>query len=235
MKKYIRQIILLLLASFSGLATYAQNENGFGAGINFGYNASGLYDHTQYGNVKYDLKFKAGPAYGLAVLYDFNRTYGVEIEGNYVTMGGDLQLNNNNVSTNENFTLHYIQIPVLFKIKGGYYETRFSTMIGPVFGYLMDANMHSDMSGDNNVRNDFRYPDFGFMLSSGGDITIAKNLYVNISLRVYYGLNTINSNPATITSAPGENENLGNAYIGLNLGLYNLFVKTLPELPVAPE
>jgi len=228
-KKFINPLLFALPIFFSATEAYAQK--GFNAGIDFGYNASFMFDNTKYAEVPYNIKFKAGPAYDIDLGFNWNDYYGVEIEGIYANMGANYEVMSTNKDYQKEFDLAYFQVPIMFKISGGDYPDRYTTMFGPTFGFLNSASMNSDSSANGEVKSSFKAPDFGVLLVTGGDLTIKNHLYLNIALRIYYGLSTVNNNPAIITNSPSSNEKLSNAYIGLSIGLHNLFVKTKPDKP----
>jgi hypothetical protein len=225
MKTY--QPILFFLVLFLSLMSEISAQKGFNAGINGGYNATFMIDRYKLSNVPYNLNIKGGPAFGLALGYNFNEHFGFEAEGNYAALGSAYSIPDGSTHTLKSFDLGYYQVPVLFKYTGGDFLTRFSSMAGPVFGFLRSAKINSD--SDRNMQNSFRATDFGILFSAGGDVTLAGNLYMNIALRLYYGLTTINTDPKIVMNSPDENDRLSNTYIGINIGLYNMFVKPKPD------
>jgi hypothetical protein len=218
--KYILVIVLVLSA---GNATRAQK--GFCLGVNAGYNSSFVFDRVLLGDVKYNYYLKTGPAFGVAGGYNFTNMVGIEAEYNYVDMGQNYSIPQNNSHINERLDIQYFQVPVMFKFTGGDYKSRFSSMFGPVFGFLSAAQLSSEATNGSstNVYQRMNISDLGILASAGGDITFKNHLYLNLSLRFYYGFNTINKDPMLLMSGAGENENLANAYAGINIGIYNLF------------
>jgi hypothetical protein len=202
-------------------------QKGFNAGINAGYNMSFMIDRVKFGDVPYNLKLKTGPSFGIAAGYNYNNLYGIEVEGNYIDLGSRFSIPTDNGHYTKTYYVSYYQVPVLFKFVGGDYLTRFSSMAGPVFGFMNMARMTSDSVSNSDVRSNFKSTDLGILVSAGGDITLVNNLYINIAVRLYYGFNTINTVPNLVMKRT-TNDNLNNTYIGLNLGLYNLFVKPKP-------
>jgi opacity protein-like surface antigen len=232
MKINFRHIILAFALAVLGIAP-AFAQKGFNAGINGGYLASATIDRVKFGDVPYNLKWKTGPTYGIAVGYNFTDKLGLEVEANYLSLGAKYDVNDNNtLKYFRSFDINYYQIPILFKFTGGNFLNRFSSMVGPAFGFLNSAQMHNDAGVVSDVTSQFKSTDAGLLLAAGGDVTITHNLYLNIALRFYYGFYTINNNPQAIVDLSTENEKLANAYIGVNLGLYNMFVKTPEAKPL---
>jgi hypothetical protein len=219
--------ILCIVISFIliNIPQKAWSQKGYCLGANAGLNSTFVYDHIKYGDVKYNDKLKIGPAFGVAGGYNFTNNFGIEIEANFLSMGQNYSIPLNETHYSENLDLAYMQVPVCLKFSGGDYKSRFSALFGPAFGFLSSAKLTNDSSGSHssNVTNSFNISDLGIFASAGGDITLKDNLYINLSLRFYVGLNTINKNPQVIMSGPNENETLGNAYAGVNVGIYNLF------------
>ncbi len=228
MKAKFSLIFVLLFLFLIGI-TPSFAQKGFNAGVNLGYNASAMFDKIKFGEVPYNLKLKTGPAFGIALGYNFTDKFGLEIEGNYLYIGSAFSIPKDNLQFQKKYDLTYYQIPVMLKFTGGDFPGRFSSMIGPVFGFLNTARMSSDSGSNGDVKGSFKPSDLGLLVSAGGDVTLSGNLYMNIALRVYYGFNTINIDPKFIMNSPNENDQLNNVYIGLNLGLYNMFVKAKPD------
>lgn len=208
-------------------------QKGFNAGINVGYNASAVFDRVKFGDVAYNIKPKTGPAFGIGMGYNFTDMLGIEVEANYLYMGGKYSIPVDNIHYNKSFDLTYFQVPVMFKFTGGDYLSRFSSMVGPAWGWLNSAKMTSDSGYTGDAKSMFKVPDMGLLVCAGGDVTLSGSIYMNIALRFYYGFNSINNDPHAISYDKDETEKLGNAYIGLNLGFHNMFVKEKP--PVAPN
>jgi len=209
--------------SWAGMAP-ASAQKGFNAGINGGYFASGMLDKVKFGEVPYNLKWKSGPSLGLAMGYNFTDYFGIAVEGNYIDLGGNFDYMQNNVKTNRSFDLTYYQIPVMFKFSGGNFPDRFSSMIGPAFGFLSRARTDGNMVENNGAS--FKNSDLGILLSAGADLMLVQHVYVNISARFYWGLGTVNNDPQLIRGVSGDNDKLMNAYVGLSLGIHNLFVSS---------
>lgn len=226
MRKYI--LIFISVISFA-LPTMAQK--GFHAGINAGALNTYIIDKNKYGDVAYNYKPTIGPMFGIEAGDMFTDMIGIQVEADYAKLGqkftkvpvfgGGL--------IDETYSLNYFQVPVLLKYTGGDFKSRFNAMIGPQFSFLTGAKASAAGFGDNvDVTSKFKSSDIGLLLAAGGDITVHKNMYLSIELRLYYGFNTINTDKEQImvsNATTTENEQLQNAYGGICVGLHYLFKK----------
>lgn len=157
-----------LLIALSAMSFTAFSQVGFHAGLNVGGINSWIFNQNNYGYSEMDYNLKFGANAGLALGYNFQPNYGLEVEFNYVMMGqnyydkirdfGPLGPDNKpkKVDTYRYISLNYLQIPVLFR----YQTTRekkakisFHALVGPSVGILLNADQYyeADITGTEKV------------------------------------------------------------------------------------
>ncbi|MGZ5281678.1 MAG: porin family protein [Bacteroidia bacterium] len=231
MKKYL--FLLLSIVLFAIPAANAQK--GFHIGVNGAAINTYLIDSKLYGDVDYAPNFTVGSVFGASVGNNFTNQFGFEMEVNYARLGQKYEYNDSLnqtpgvTRTTGKITLDYIQIPVMLKITGGDFKTRFSAMMGPQFSFLANAwNRRPDNKGAIQAKDDFNGTDIGLLLQFGSDISLTNDLYLNLGLRMYYGFVQANDNLQVISPSPFQNttqleDHLLNAYGGINVGLHYIF------------
>lgn len=231
MKKYL----LILVCTFIMALPAAHAQKGFHIGVNGAAINTYLVDNKLYGDVDYAPKFTLGSLFGASVGNNFTNQFGLEIEVNYARLGQQYQYKDSlnqapgvTKSTGK-ITLDYIQVPVMLKLTGGDFKTRFSAMMGPQFSFLSNAtNRRPDNNGAKEAKDDFNGTDIGLLLQFGSDISLTNDLYLNLGLRMYYGFLQANDNLKVISPSPFGNtkqveDHLQNAYGGINIGLHYIF------------
>ena len=213
--------VFSLTAALIFVASFSFAQKGFHAGANFGVNAVGLYDYPKGGDIDgYKYETKLGSTFGLAGGYNFNDHWGANIEVNDANLGSYYKFHmDGQPDYTQDIDLNYVQIPVMVKFSGGNYRSRFSSMLGPQFSILTSAEMNKSRD----ISSSFKSNDFGILLTSGGDITLVEDLYLNAEIRLYYGFTSINSNPYAIFNPELGTEKLHSMYGGVNIGLHYLF------------
>jgi hypothetical protein len=221
MKKHL---YMLAMACLMSLPAFAQRGVHFG--VQAGENIVGMVDDVKYGDVNYKYKPTFGFTYGVEGGWNFNDYLGLQAEFNIAQMGEKLNVEGNE-TYEERVKLNYIQVPVMFKIIGGDYMSRFSAMVGPQFGFLTSATMQRNDQGKYDgepmdATNDFSKTDVGVVLTGGGDVTIHKNIYLNVHARFYYGFKEVNTKPNVLFGNPDEMDRLHNLSAGVFAGLHYL-------------
>ena len=138
--------------------------------------------------------------------------------------------------------LYYLNIPVFFKYMFGRDLTKFRFMVGPQFGFLMNAEQEylrdgekqptevKDLNNNNFVTTEtvikdrYENMDIGVAVDIGTDITLSDLFFINAGLRFNYGFKDINAEPYQLTNYKGEpyepsNNLWGGVYFGINYKL----------------
>ena len=217
----IRIYFTLALCLFGLSGAFAQK--GFHIGAGYSYYATSLLDKIKYGDVDYNADFEYGPAYGIAVGNNFTDMFGIQVELNRANMGGHFHYPDNFTRT---LDMTYYQVPVLLRITGGDFKSRFTAGFGPQFGWLSSARMNSTggrmVTENADVTSKFERSDINLMLTAGGDISVYKDLYLSLGLRFLYGARSI-SKENVLTEDPTHTEKLSNMAGGATIGLHYLF------------
>jgi hypothetical protein len=217
--------LFLVLAAIT-LTTEAFAQQGLALGGNIGANATFLIDNKRYGDVDYTAKTTLRPSFGIAVTNLFTDNWGIAAEYNFAWLGQKYMMQDaSKADRNGSILLRYHQIPVMVAFSGGDYRTRFMAMFGPQFSFLQYATHYNDSNNaTERITPSFKRWDVGLLAFGGGNITVVDNFYISTGLRLYYGLNTINTDPNLIPeSTVREADYLQNAYIGWSAGLHYIF------------
>lgn len=221
------KIYKYLLLCFCLFSLTAQAQKGAHLGVTGGVIATGMLDEIKYGDVDYDYKLTIGSSYGIAGGYNFSDYLGIQSELNFAKEGAVVKIHESNYDITKDFTLNYLQVPVMFRLSGGNYNNRFTAMFGPQWSFLSSANVFTEDKVNGNSSKDissrFNKTDIGLVLSGGGDITLKGNWYLNTELRFYYGMTQVNKDKDVILEKPNEEDLLKNVYGGLFIGLHYMF------------
>jgi opacity protein-like surface antigen len=221
MKKYIYTAVLGCLMSLPAMA-----QKGVAFGVQAGENVTGMVDNLHYGDVNYLYRPTLGFTYGLSGSVNFNDYFGMQAEINRAQMGENLMLRSDN-SVRESLDMSYTQIPVMIKIMGGDYKSRFTMMAGPQWSILNSATVTRNTDkygaqGTSNVKSDFAHSDFGMVLTAGTEFAVYKNVYMDLHARFQYGFRSVNKTENVLYNQPGESEQLHNLAGGLFASLHYL-------------
>ncbi len=230
LKNLLFPIALLCLGLPSAFA-----QKGFHLGVNGNAVTTYLVDTKLYGDVDYKANFTVAPIVGVAAGNNFTNQFGFQVEVNYARLGMGYEYNDSLnqlpgfTKRNGKITLDYIQVPVLLKLTGGDFKTRFSAMAGPQFSFLQNAwNRRQIDSEARPAKNDFNGTEIGLLVFAGSDISLTNDLYLSLGLRMFYGFTQVNKNNKVISPSPLPNskqleDRLVNAYGGINVGVHYIF------------
>jgi hypothetical protein len=220
MKKYIYTVLLGCVMSLPAMA-----QKGMAFGVQAGENVTGLVDNMRYGDVNYLYKPTLGFTYGLTGSVNFNDYFGLQAEVNHAQMGETIMLRSDN-NIRESLDMNYTQIPVMLKIMGGAYKSRFTMMVGPQWSILNSATLTRNSSdkygseGVSNVKGDFTHSDFGLVLTGGTEFALYKYVYMDVHARFQYGLHQANTTANVLYNQPTEEDHLHNIAGGLFASLH---------------
>lgn len=234
----MKKIFILLFLSVA-VAGFGQKTLYFGLGGMYG--LSGVVNQNTYGQPELD--YDAHGAYGgnLNIGYNFTKHLGIKVEVGFARLGQKYFDKRGEAPNDTDFTrkidLNYLTVPILFKYNTKGKIARFYVLAGPQLGILMGAkqeyladgvqydHMASDLDGNAfNVSE----PDIKDRLSSfdlmarvdlGADITLVKNLFLNIGITMNYGFMDLNDKPYRMNDFSGNYNKSHNFYGALNMGL----------------
>ena len=236
MKKTFAVFTLALL--FLAGPLVAQKQFYFGlAGTGL---SSVITNQNNYGlPFEMDYKVTLGAGGNVNIGFDFNNHVGLKLELGYAKLGQQYKDTHNDTIYTRNVKLNYLQIPLLFKFRTGGEVARFYLMAGPQFNILLSASQeyfkHDSVFtrkgypnwnkpteiGESTITDRYNVLDIMGRLDFGVDITVAKNLFLNVGLTMAYGFMDIN---ATAYQNPLKNPTYTynashNIYGGLNVGI----------------
>lgn len=159
-----------------------------------------------------------GGGIGIVGGYNFKKRHGIETAIYYNKLGQKYkdEIGQENYTTTptsidyievkRNVKLNYIQIPVLYKFelvpqnRSSSKKYNYFGAIGPQIGYLIAVFEEIEIADPdigNNLssvpeKDKFRNFDAGLAINNGFQIRLNKNIYINTSLNLYFGLIDIN-------------------------------------------
>ena len=212
MKKYLVAFFVLISLSTASKAQYSSNWVGVRLGANFGGESiDSTYDNATnslkfgiLGGAQFDHWFDDNWGVGIGLLFDQKGTSELyaqasvnnqvkQPDGNYITYSG-----------NDNYTLNYLEIPIVFKAAFGDGDVKPYLFAGPSIGILLSA---SDKT-DNNIP----------------PVTNLKTYLNSTDISIYFGggfLDKLNTNEAFFFDA------------GYSAGLTKIY-KTAPDRTPLP-
>ena len=233
----MKKISILLMFAFCLVVTSAISQKQLYFGAGFSGLSTWITNQNNYGLPEMDYKMTFGMAGNASIGYDFTKNIGLKLEIGYSKLGQSYKDNINDTAYVRDVKLYYLQIPLLFKYKTGGEVARFYFLIGPQFGFLMNAKQSYLKNGDpdENTIKDLvnnthkiseetitsRYTSYDIFarLDLGVDITLVKNLVLNAGLTFNYGLTDINATDWRIKDSSGNYSASHNIFGGMNVGL----------------
>lgn len=214
------------------LAGNAGAQKGLDIGLDGAANLIFVINQNNYGRTELEYAPTSGFAGGISVGYNFDKHFGIQIEGWHVMEGQHYKLSTiSGVDITRKLDLMYNQIPLLFKYSGGGdFGTRFYFMFGPQLGFLQSAHETIQGSGPDNenrldITSRFQKTDVGLVLDLGSDFNITHRIYMSAGLRFNYGLNDINAPAWRIRNHDGNYGPSQNAYGGVHIGLHYMIIR----------
>ena len=235
MKKSLSALIIALLFFTGPLMSQKQLYFGLaGTGL-----SSVITNQNNYGlPFEMDYKFTMGGSGNVNVGFDFNKNVGLKLEIGYAKLGQKYQDTYMDTVYTRNVKLNYLQIPLMFKFRTGGDVAKFYVMAGPQFNLLLSASqkyyknesMFNDtlnylewnkpvLIGEETITDRYTSLDIMGRLDLGVDITVAKNLFLNVGLTMAYGFMDINATDWHIKDHTGNYNPSHNLYAGINFGV----------------
>jgi hypothetical protein len=204
----------------TGLSSFITNQNNYGQGF----------------EMDYAVAFGFG---GNAIVgFDFNKNIGLKLEIGYAGLGQKYKDTYKDTVYTRDITLNYLQIPLMFKYRTNGEVARFFVAAGPQINYLMSAkqkyykqgeidtdsiynpiNNKPIMIGEETITERYSSIDVMGRLDLGVDISITKNLFLNVGLTMAYGFLDINATDWRINDSSGNYNPSHNGYVGVNFGI----------------
>jgi len=242
---------LLMVAVMMTLGTQAQAS--YEVGGNISINSSWIINQNSYEILEKvcsqdPLIAGSEPGYGITLGYSIGglATYNsgsfwmAQIEANYTKAGqnykeswGANACEHDLSDFKRKFTLHYLQVPMLIRFRPqnrrkvkGYAEA------GVQLGVLIGAREKITLSGQEPPGVEFtpakekvKTLDFGLVIGGGADITVAKNIYISVGLRSYFGFLDLNNgdSAAFVSSNDISYQKSRNFNVGANVGVHYVF------------
>jgi hypothetical protein len=138
-----------------------------------------------------------------------SEAFAIQPEIAYSTRGNSVRTNNGTVTANNDFSLHYLDIPVLAVFKLG---RAVEIHAGPYWSYLIGANIDDGFDFQTRNRNNFNSWDYG--LAGGLGVYIGA---VQIGARYNYGLRDITRSADAIRIIGDRRASFGQIFLAFNL------------------
>jgi len=239
MKKYSAfLLVVFLMLSF---ISNAQKGKELIIGVGGAVNSVWIANQNFYGEPEVDYAPKMGYLGSFNLGYDITSNMSVIAEFQYSRQGqkyeGKQSIDGNKYDVLRDINLNYFNIPVFFKYAFGDKETKFRFMVGPQFGFLLDATQTytrdgktlgtavTDVDGKpfftdaTNIKDRFESNDIGFALDIGADIHLSKQFFINAGFRGNYGFKDINAAPYRLKDIDGNYTPSHNFWGGLYFGI----------------
>ena len=201
--------------------------------------SSVIINQNNYGlpfEMNYDVTM--GGSGNAIIGFDFNKHVGLRLEIGWAKLGQKYSDEYMDTIYTRNVKLNYLQIPLMFKFRTGGEVARFYLLAGPQFNILLSASQkymkHDDIPvgnytpsewtkpiliGEETITDRYNSLDVMGRLDFGIDITVAKNLFLNVGLTMAYGFMDINATDWQIKPYNSDYSPSQNAYGGINFGI----------------
>jgi hypothetical protein len=238
MKKKITFILVTLMAM--QIISRSQDTSYFHIGIGGSLNSVWIMNQNMYGQPEMDYAYKIGGNILLAAGYNFNPAIGLRLEPSYSWQGQDYDddqaIDGIAYATTRDINLHYFQLPLLFRYTPGMKKNKFHLMVGPELAFLLSAKQeylrdgqtaapfYSESEGREidpgaeDIKDRYNGVDFLLVADLGADLKLCENWFINIGLRLSYGLTDINAEEWQIENLDGEYDASKNFTAGLTVG-----------------
>ena len=212
----MKKLLLFVMAVSLGLYVSAQ---GISVGAKFGPGFSNVHGSQ-------DMKDASGnkinhtlvvPHFGVFANYGISGLFSAQVELNYAGKGYKIKGSSGGVNINQNFSIKYIEIPILAKATFGEdWPVQVFGEIGPFVGFntsvTIDGNKYI---GIYKVKDEVKGIDFGFVIGAGGIYMILDNLGVLVDMRYTLGLVNINDYPSGYV---GDKESVKTGVFNIDFG-----------------
>jgi hypothetical protein len=225
-------LALLLLTSMPALA-----QIGLYFGLAGTVQSTWITNQNNYGLPDMDYLSTFGGGINLNAGYDFTNHLGMKIEFGY----GKFGQRSSDYRVDSTFTrdskLNYLMIPILFKYRTEGNIAKFYVAIGPQFNILLSANQKYLLNsysykdtlesvsgekfqvGNEEIKERFSAMDIIARLDLGLNFTITKHIFVEVGLKLGYGLIDLNATDYRLKDHSGAYHPSHNVFGGLTAGL----------------
>jgi hypothetical protein len=184
----IKKVILSALIAFGISKSYSQNNVEFGlSGSYISSTTSSSTSNTTTGNTNYSSK--SGFGFGAFFNLPFDKNWSIQPALNYQRLGSNITgyFFNTNYTTNVNFTVSYLSIPVLARYT--FTHSDFTLLAGPQYDILLDASRNIGGTGTK-IKGNFKSSSFTAV--GGAEYRLPfLNKKWGIGAKYQYGLSNI--------------------------------------------
>lgn len=244
-------LILILICLMPSLA--AAQSSGFEVGGNVGLNSSWIINQNAYEVLELlctgdpliagsEPGYSLTPGFSIGALGTYNSGlfWSGQVEINYMKAGQNYKeswtdngCERDLSAFKRKFTLHYLQIPLLFKVHSqnrgkirGYGEA------GPYFSVLMGAREKVTLGGEmpsdvtlTPAKEKVKTLDVGIVLGGGAEINLTRSIYLTAGMRTSFGFIDLNKGGAQafISANDTKYQKSRNFQAGFNVGVHYVF------------
>jgi hypothetical protein len=193
MKKQITKLFITICFVFGvSMASYAQSENTWSFGPEFGFNFS------KFGKDGDATDFNTGVVLGGFLTYSIRDTYAFTGKILYSQKGAK------DSDSDTRLHLNYVEVPILFRLffnREG--AIRPNAFIGPSFGFLTGAQGKigsGDYESINNYKDQYNNFDLGLGAGLGVNIRVANEMYLIFDARYTHGLSDVSKSAGDVNN-----------------------------------
>lgn len=233
----MKKIILIIAIAFVTVSSaFAQSQLYFGAsGLGI---TTWTTNQNNYGFQEMDYAVRFGFGGNVTIGFDFNDHLGLKTEIGWASLGQNYKDTFGDTNTiRRNISMNYLQIPLLFKYRGGSESMKFYGAVGPQFNFLMNSKQTftSDYpmpfdtittpSGkqiyymQEDITDRYESMDIMLRMDFGAEFYFTENLFLNAGLSFAYGLMDINATDWQIEDTDGNYNPSHNIYGGVQVGI----------------
>jgi hypothetical protein len=213
----MKKLLLFAAALCFGFYVSAQ---GIGVGAKFGPGFSNVHGSATKNDegIKYN-KTLVVPHVSFFANYSFGGLISAQVELNYAGKGYKDKYHEDGVNYLKNFSLKYIEIPILAQATFGEdWPVQVYGEFGPYFAFNTSATYGGNKYVgilNYSLKDNFKTIDFGVVIGAGGIYKVLDFLGVLVDLRYTLGLINIRDYPSTHT---GEKESLKTGVFNIDFG-----------------
>lgn len=220
MKNFVLAISLVMIS----LPSFSQK--GAFVGIRLMPQSAWILNSDDFDSDEYDFGIPFSFAFSVAGGYMFSDVIGVETQLLFSPQGQKyVDDNKNALATISN---NYLKIPVFLRLRTEGDKAAFLLNVGPQFGFLMNSSIdfHGNDTNIEDSKNYYENFELSVALGIGTSILLAENLFLDLMIKLDYGLTSIETDEGRAFLPDYQNDgraNSINALAGFSVGVNYVF------------
>lgn len=244
----MKKVLLILSCLFIIISFNANAQKGkeLILGVGGGITSIWIVNQNNYGEPELKYVPKMGYAVNFNLGYNFDENMAIMTELQYSLQGqkydGKQNIGGTTYNVDRDINLRYFNIPLFFKYAFGTSSTKFRFLVGPQFGFLLEATQDyirdpqmqtyylQNLEGKSfyplksEISDRFESTEISLVLDVGADIHLSDQFFISAGARINYGLKDINAEAYRMNDlenneySPSHNF-WGGLYVGINYKL----------------